>query len=274
MLKKKPGSSLQRETRAGRIMERKKWRTKKKVVGYCRVSTLEQKRKGYGMDIQIRDVLLFARKNNLSVQKFYRDEGESGIREERAGLKQLMRDCRSGKVEAVILPSLDRLSREVRIAENLFYRFNELHVKILIADMPQYNGERKDILIRQILEAVSEENRREIIERLRKGRQERVRKGLFPGGNLPYGYRRKNRKVIIDGYESEIVRTVYASAGQGRSGQNIADELNKTGFVRRNGKPWTARQVCRILSNEELYRNGKFHYGEATGEDRSLILLK
>lgn len=255
-------------------MECNKWKKKKKIVGYCRVSTLEQKKNGYGIDIQIRDVVLFARQNKLIVDKFYMDEGESGIREEREGLKQLMRDCRSGQVAAVILPSLDRLSREVRIAENLFHRFSELQIKIYIADMPQYNGERKDILIRQIFEAISEENRREIIERLRKGRQERVRKGLFPGGNLPYGYRRENRKVIIDRDEAEIVRKIYALSEQGRSGQNISDELDQQGYIRRNGKPWTSRQVCRILSNEKLYRNGIFHYGEALGRDISLIILE
>ena len=43
--------------------------------------------------------------------------------------------------------------------------------------MPNYNGkDRKDVLIRQIREAIAEENRKEIIERLWKGRQERVRR--------------------------------------------------------------------------------------------------
>lgn len=244
------------------------------MVGYCRVSTLEQKKKGYGIDIQIRDVLLFAEENNLTIEKFYKDEGESGVKEEREELKQLLKDCRKGKVGTVILPSLDRLSREVRIAENLFYQFNELQIKILIADMPQYNGERKDILIRQIFEAIAEEGRREIIERLWKGRQERIRKGSFPGGNLPYGYTRKNKEVTINFHEKNIVQTIFKLAERGYTRQSISDELNKKNYLRRNGKPWTQRQVCRILANKELYRNGIFHYGETTGKDNSLILLE
>jgi site-specific DNA recombinase len=169
-------------------MKHEKKSKKKKVVAYCRVSTLEQKKKGYGIDIQIRDASIFAERHGLLIETFYRDEGASGINEKRKALDKLLRDCRAGKIAVVILPSLDRLSREVRIAENLFHEFENLKIKILIADMPQYNGERKDILIRQIFEAIAEENRKEIIERLFKGRQERVRKGLFPGGNLPYGY--------------------------------------------------------------------------------------
>ena len=37
------------------------------VVAYCRASTLEQKRRGYGIDIQVRDVQAFAERQGLSV---------------------------------------------------------------------------------------------------------------------------------------------------------------------------------------------------------------
>jgi len=41
----------------------------------------------------------------------------------------------------------DRLSRDVRIAENLFHEFGQLGVEILIADMPTYNAnDRKDVI--------------------------------------------------------------------------------------------------------------------------------
>ena len=99
--------------------------------------------------------------------RFYRDEAESGIKEDRKQLRRPLRDCRAGRVGSVILPSLDRLSRDVRIAENLFHEFGQLSVDVLIADMPTYNGrDRKDVLVRQIREAIAEENRKEIIERL------------------------------------------------------------------------------------------------------------
>ncbi len=246
---------------------------KQKVVAYCRVSTLEQKRKGYGIDIQIRDASIFAERHGLFIYKFYRDEGESGIKEKRKALNQLLRDCRAGKISVVILPSLDRLSREVRIAENLFHEFESLKIKILIADMPQYNGERKDILIRQIMEAVAEENRKDIIERLYKGRQERVRRGLFSGGNLPYGYIRENKIVMINRSEAAIISRVYALALAGNTGQAIANELNSLGCKKRNNRPWTQRQVCRILKNEKLYKKGLLHYGDTNTYNESLIIL-
>ena len=143
----------------------------------------------------------------------------------------------------------------------------------MIADMPQYNGESKDILIRQILEAVAEDNRREIIERLWKGRQERVRKGLFPGGNLPYGYVRTAETVKIDQREAEIVSRIFRSANQRFTGQSIASQLNREGFTRRNGKPWTQRQVCGIINREKLYKECLLHYGSVEDKNSSVAFL-
>jgi site-specific DNA recombinase len=248
-------------------------REKKKVVAYCRVSTLEQKKHGYGIDIQIRDVTIYAERHGLLVEKFYKDEGESGAKEDRKELRRLLKDCKARRVSTVILPSLDRLSREVRIAENLFYEFKKLGIKVLIADMPQYNGERKDILIRQIMEAIAEENRREIIERLWKGRQERVRKGLFPGGNTPYGYVREGRHLSINAEEAEVVKQIYVLVGEGKTGQAIADDLNHSGFLRRNNRPWTQRQVAKILERKRFYREGVVRYGVVESLSTHYILL-
>jgi site-specific DNA recombinase len=247
---------------------------KNAVVAYCRVSTLEQKKKGYGIDIQVRDVTLFAQAQGLLIQRFYKDEAESGVAEDRKKLGRLLRDCRAGRVGVVIIPSLDRLSRDVRLAENLFYTFERLGVRVLMADMPGYNGkDRKDVLIRQIREAIAEENRKDIIERLWKGRQERVRRGLPPGGNVPYGYRRNGKGLVSDVEEAENVRTVFELAAHGETGSGIARALNARGLTRRNGKPWSQRQVSAILHRRALYRDGTIRYGQVDGQDKGLALV-
>src|SRR5713101_9324726 len=217
------------------------------VAAYCRVSTLEQKRRGFGIDIQVGDVTLFAQGQGLCVDRFYLDRAESGVAEDRRELRKLRRDCRAGRVATIIIPALDRLSRDVRIAENLFYELERLGVRVLIADMPTYNGkDRKDVLIRQIREAIAEENRKDIIERLWKGRQERVRRGLPPGGNVPYGYRRIAKALVIDPAEATIVRTVFELAERGETPSAIARILSAKGLGRRNGNPWTQRRMAAI----------------------------
>ena len=56
---------------------------RKLIVAYCRISTLEQKKNGLGIEIQVRDATLFAEARGLFIDRFYRDEGESGVLERR-----------------------------------------------------------------------------------------------------------------------------------------------------------------------------------------------
>ena len=246
----------------------------KLVVAYCRVSTLEQKKNGYGIEIQVRDVTIFAQAKGLFIRRFYRDEGESGVLADRPQLQRLLQHSKAGRIGTVIIPSLDRLSRDVRLTENLFWDFERMGVAIMITDMPNYNGQdRKDVLIRQIREAIAEENRKDIIERLLKGRQERVRRGEFAGGNLPYGYRRNGHGPQIDEKEAKEVRRMFELASTRITASEVARRINADGSRRRNGTPWTARQVLGVLNRKDLYEKGAVRYGTVKGSNKRLILL-
>ena len=92
-------------------------------------------------------------------------------------------------------------------------------------------------LVRQIREAIAEENRKEIIEHLWKGRQERVRRGLFPGGgNVPYGFRRIGRRIEVDAAEAGIVRRIFTLVACGTNATAVARLLNDQNLIRRNGR--------------------------------------
>lgn len=247
---------------------------KKHVVGYCRVSTLEQKKKGYGIDIQMRDIERYARERGWRIAVWYKDEAKTGVIERRKALQRLRRDCKAGMVQAIVMAKLDRFSRSLRLSENLFHEFEHLGISVYIADMPHYDArDRKEVLMRQIHAAIAEENRKEIIERLKKGREERARKGKLSGGNLPYGYARHHESIHIIAQEADIVRLIFSLAEQGANDQQVADVLNVQGYYRRNGKPWTQRQVWRIVHRKALYTEGLVRYGKVVGRNATLILL-
>ena len=244
------------------------------VVAYLRVSTSEQEKHGYGIRIQSRDVRAFAQRQKLTIARTYADRAECGVAEDRTELQRLLRQCERGHIGTIIIPSIDRLSRDVRIAENLFWKFEKLGIRVLIVDMPNYDARnRKDVLIRQIREAIAEENRKEIIERLWKGRRERVRNGRPSGGMVPYAYRRRAKRFVPHAAESQIVRTVFEQDASGSSPSAIAHSLNENGFRRRNRMDWTRRQVLAIIQRRELYERGTIRYGPITATNQKLILI-
>lgn len=259
-----------------RVINRKSHRSyhAKLVVGYLRVSTAEQERSGGGISIQRQEVCGVASRLVLKIDKFYEDRAATGVIEGRPALQRLLRDCRKGVIDTVVIPSTDRLSRDVRIAENLFWRFQNMGIKVLIADMPTYSvTDRRLVFLRQIREAIAEENRKDIIEQLWKGRQERVRQGKPPGGMVPYGYRRRGKQFVAHPVESVIVRLVFKMSRNGDSATAIAAELNERGYRLRNGTHWTPRQVRAIANRGNLYEQGQMRYGSVTATNRKLILV-
>lgn len=190
------------------------------VVAYCRVSTLEQKRRGYGINIQIRNVEAFAERQALLVARFYQDEAESGIKEDRRQLWRLLRDCRAGRVGSVILPSLDRLSRNVRVAENLFHEFEQLGVDVLIAEMPTYTaGTARTYSAGRS----ARRSRRKTARRSSSGSGKAGRSGCGAASSrVPYGFRRVGRRLEVDDAEAET------SSGESSPSSIVARALRRS----------------------------------------------
>ena len=80
--------------------------------------------------------------------------------------------------------------------------------------------------------------------------------------------------MIPDENEASIVQEIFALAAQGIRAPAIAKSLNAKGLVRRNGKPWTQRQVNAVLIGRELYQEGAIRYGAIEGRSPGLILVR
>ncbi len=253
-----------------------------KIVGYIRFSTIDQK-KGYGSDIQKRDIEHFAKTRSWQLDAFYIDEALSGAEENRADFDRLLQDCRARRIKVVMVASLCRFARSVRFAENFFHELGELGVTVCFADIPYYNGDDdKDVMRRQLDEVWAEYDRKRIIKRLKDGREARARNGKLSGGILPYGYIRLDvtehdlrcKRIEINDAEAEIIRTIFTLDGQGQTTPQISDTLNERSCRRRNGGPWTSRQVRKILTRKELYVEGVVQYGSSKGRRLSWIVVR
>ena len=92
-------------------------------------------------------------------------------------------------------------------------------------------------------------------------------------GNVPYGYQRNGKGLVVHPEEAETVRTIFELASRGETGSKIARALNDKGLGRRNGKPWTPRQAAAILVRRAFYAEGMLRYGEVHGQNDRVALL-
>ncbi len=90
-----------------------------KVAIYLRVSTEDQVREGYSLEVQEEYLREYAKREQHQVYNMYKDEGISGYTKERPALIRLLRDAKDNKFGLVIVYKLDRFSRNLRDLLNI-----------------------------------------------------------------------------------------------------------------------------------------------------------
>ena len=87
---------------------------------------------------------------------------------------------------------------------------------------------------------------------------ERAKKGMWNGGNVPFGYKIKNKKLTIDKKEAEIVRLIFETYLETSSIGKVYDLLKEKNIKDRKGKEFSKPYLARILRN--ITYTGKIKY--------------
>ena len=247
----------------------------KKLVGYCRVSTDNQKEEGT-IEIQENSLKKYADKNGYELVKIFEDNGISGGSEleNRPGLAELFSYTENNKeIEEVLIFKLDRLARDLYIQEHLIKKLEGLNKKLISIEEPHLDSNdpiRK--AFRQFMGIISELEKAFITMRLSGGRINKAQKGGYAGGATALGYKTKNKKLIIDKEQAEIIRIIFKMKRYKRMGlREIARELNKKGIPTARGGKWYAGTIKYILENP-LYK-GMAHYKENKVKNIDLSLF-
>lgn len=168
-------------------------------VAYMRVSTEKQAEEGYGLDSQKRDIIEYCRNNELMITDWYVDDGYSGKDINRPEVQRLITDCIKNRVKRVVTFALDRVARStydtIYVLERVFQKHNIdfrcVHNKI------NYETPSEQFQT-QIVAAVAEYERKNIVLRMRGGMLERIKQGYWMGGgNLPYCYSYDDKNDIL-----------------------------------------------------------------------------
>lgn len=211
------------------------------AVAYYRVSTVQQGRSGLGLEAQRAAVQALAQQRGLELVAEFQ-EVESGRKRRRPQLAAALEHCRrSGAV--LLIARLDRLARSVSVISSLM----DSGVQFLACDMPH-----ADRLTLHVTAAVAEQESRLISERTRAAMAARRARGLPVGDarNFPPGAAQEGGEVMRQAaLQAMRPAATYAALlrGQGLSLRQIALMLSAGGFQTRQGGPWDATQVRRIL---------------------------
>lgn len=199
-----------------------------RCVAYLRVST-EKQVEGNGLESQKRDIIEYAKKNNMLIAEWYIDDGYTGSNLNRPALEKLINDCCMKKITDVIAFKLDRLSRGMIDGLYLIEKiFIPNGVKLqCVHDSINYNSPMEQAYT-QMMAVFAQLDKNTMMLRMRGGMLERVKKGYWMGGGvLPYCYTYdKNTGILVPIQERKKIANVAMDLFiEGYSDARIRDVL-------------------------------------------------
>jgi DNA invertase Pin-like site-specific DNA recombinase len=214
-----------------------------KAHAYLRVSGKGQV-DGDGFPRQLKAVREYAAAHGLKIVNVYREEGVSGTKEsaDRPAWSQLMTALHSNGVRVVIIERLDRLARDLMVQETIIadLRKNGFEV-VSVAEPDLMASDPTRVLVRQMMGAVAQYEKCQIVLKLRGARlRKKVKTGRCEG-RKPYGF--------FEG-EAEVLNRIKALRAEGLGYDRLAARLNAEGVPTRTGKPWHGVVVNRILTGK------------------------
>lgn len=220
-----------------------------RTIAYLRVSTDKQADKGISLEAQEEKARAYAGLYDLDLSEIIIDAGESAKTLDRPGLQRALSMLKTGKADALLVVKLDRLTRSVvdlgKLIDTVFAPGKAALLSV---------GEQIDTrtaagrLVLNILASVSQWERETIGERTRDAMRHKQAQGEYTGGGAPYGHRLVGGELAPDEFEQGVIVRARELRDGGMSLSGIARELDGRGIRARNGKPFAAMQVKRMVA--------------------------
>ncbi|MBM4422617.1 MAG: recombinase family protein [Chloroflexi bacterium] len=177
----------------------------KRAVIYARVSTDEQAEHGYSRESQVEACRTYAAGNGLTVVAELRED-YSGAKLDRPELDRLREMIRRREIEAVIVFSPDRLTRNLAHSLILREELQRAGIELHYCNRGKSENTPESRMTENIEAVFGDYWREKIIESSRRGRLSKAANGKWPcDGHAAYGYRKegKGRDARLVVHEAE-----------------------------------------------------------------------
>lgn len=206
----------------------------------------------------------------------YDDGGYSGGTMERPALKQLLEDVAANKIDVIVVYKVDRLTRSLADFAKIVEALDAREVSFVSVTQQFNTTTSMGRLTLNILLSFAQFEREVTGERIRDKVSASKRKGMWMGGNVPLGYDVRNRKLIVNAKEADLVRDIfnlYLELGCVSKLKIRMDEQGSKSKARTSaagtksgGKPFARGGLYKILNNRiylgEISHKGNHYPGE------------
>jgi DNA invertase Pin-like site-specific DNA recombinase len=262
---------------------------------YARVSSEEQI-DNWSISAQKHEYEQHCKQKDWLTSRVYIEEGKSARSdsiEKRPQFKRLLEDCKKREFDVVVVHSLDRWSRNLRVTLESFKQLADCGIAFVsITENIDYSTPEGRLFIAMI-GAFAQYFSDSLAKHTSKGMKERAMNG-FQNGDVPFGYERCNEdcpsehrgKIHTVPTEVEAVSKLFQFyAGGNWSLSKLAAWLNEQGFRTRNKRellepdgnsvngprPFTLYSVRWLLHNPFFVGKVKYHDQLFNGKHEAIV---
>jgi site-specific DNA recombinase len=201
----------------------------------------------------------------------YDDGGFSGGTLERPALRRLLADIETGRVDVVVVYKIDRLSRSLMDFSRLVEVFDRHNVTFVSVTQSFNTTTSMGRLTLNVLLSFAQFEREVIGERIRDKFAASRRKGMWMGGWAPLGYEVRNRKLVVNDEDANLVRSIFQRFLKTGSATILARQLIQEGVRNKYGKLIDKGILYKLLNNP-VYIGEAVHKGVSyPGEHVAII---
>ena len=227
----------------------------KRVAAYCRVSTKQEEQLN-SYETQVRYYTdRINREPGWKLAGIYADKGITGTSmKKRDEFNKLIRQCKRGKVDMIIVKSISRFARNTLDCLKITRMLRELKVDVYFEEQNLHSIDPSSEFYITIYGSVAQSESENISHNVAWGKARSAKNGnVFFAYKSFLGYRRgADGKPEIDPEQADTVRRIYDRFLAGNSLQQIANGLTADGIPTPMGRTvWQASVVQSILSNEK-----------------------
>ena len=223
-----------------------------RLAAYCRVSS-DSDNQLHSFAAQIRYYKDYERKHpEYKLVDIYADEGLTGTSmEKRYELNRLIRDCKKGKIDRIVVKSVSRFARNTQELLVCIRLLKEIGVSVYFEEQGIDTDKLNSEMIVTFPGMASQQESESISGNMRWSYKKRMESGEYNCTYPAYGYILKDGQMTVNETEVNVVRHIFDLYLQGVGKQNIANILNSENMHRRGEQiKWYDTTIDYILNNE------------------------
>ena len=231
-------------------------------VIYARYSSDNQREES--IEGQLRECKVFAEKNGIQIIDTYIDRAMSAKTDNRPDFQKMIKDSAKQQFETVIVWKLDRFARNRYDSAHYKSILKRNNVRVLSATEAISQG-AEGIILESVLEGMAEYYSAELAEKVIRGQTENALSCRFNGGTVPVGYSIVNQHFVVNNDTAPLVLSAYEMYDEGKTMQEVADDLNVKGLRNTRGTKLTINTVSNLLTNRRYI--GEYSYRDILVSD-------